>query len=164
MRRIVFFVNLCVGLWAGNLFSQPLLFSGEMAHNTTKDSAFNQLKKWVLTESELTQSTPEEGIIIGKGSMYYNPIGSSFDGDVNFSIRIEIKEETVKYYFTNFEHECKDFDGICISFGKILSVANSNYSYPLASKRKKIKTYQKLINWIGVIFDEMSNSIKSNLS
>lgn len=90
----------------------PLIFSDSVVFDTiiTKDFIYNKTKNWLLGNMEdlnflITQENVITGNIKGKGSFPLLPNSINSTDSIYFNLDIEIKEDTFRYKFFDFEHK-----------------------------------------------------------
>jgi hypothetical protein len=106
----------------------PLTFSQVVdVPNTTKDQLFDLIMEWLTTryknpKSVVQLSNKEQGLIVLKGAhSWAQPkgfgAGGAFDGWINHTIKIQVKDNKFKIEIFDFNHESKHPEGNRFTLG-----------------------------------------------
>lgn len=115
MKRLMLTFTMMIAMILTVFGQEPLTYT-EVVHvdSVSKNDLYNRAKFWFATaynsaNDVLQIDNKEEGEIIGKAIMIYNPnvfSGSEqTKGSINYTIKIFVKEGRYKYEITDFIHD-----------------------------------------------------------
>ncbi|SHJ63548.1 protein of unknown function [Arenibacter nanhaiticus] len=148
------FLVLLVGMFTCIINSQEVLTFSDVVEveNVLSTNLYNRAKLWFASAYKssndvLQVENKEEGMLIGKGSISYEqPFLSGMNttvGNVNYLIKIFVKDGRYKYEITNFIHH-----GASESFGLITTDDN----YPRNTKKSALK-------WENRVWNDIKNQV-----
>jgi len=126
---------------------------------------FSKIHEWFATTynsaNDVIQMVDKDaGIIIGKGSMkYFYGKHSSYNGNINYTIKVYVKDNRYKVILSNFKHSGLGFDLGLITSAKIYATKGMYKKYHnKAWDDIKLKIEQ----YSNGIFNSLENKTKNN--
>jgi hypothetical protein len=125
--------------------------------NVSSDNLYNRAKLWFASAYKssndvLQVENKQEGMLIGKGAISYNSTFLSgmntTVGNVNYLIKIFVKDGRYKYEVTDFIHH-----GASASFGLLTTDEN----YPRNTKKMALK-------WENRVWNDIKNQVNLEVS
>ncbi len=148
-----------------NLSAQDLISYEKVIKTDSIGKAliFSTINDWFATTynsaNDVIQMVDKEaGIIIGKGSMkYYYGNNSSYNGNINYTIKVYVKDNRYKVILTDFKHSGLSFDLGLITSAEIYATKGMYKKYHnKAWSDIKLKTEQ----YSNDIFNSIENKTK----
>ncbi len=162
MTRLLLTISIVFTFTLSVLGQEPLTYS-EVVHieNVSQKELYNRAKLWFATvynssNDVLQIENSEEGEIIGKAVMEYNPNvfikSEQTKGNIKYTIKIFVKDGRYKYEITDFIH-----DPHGNSYGKSsMGLISTEEEFPNPKPMEK--------RWSNKVWNDIKTQIEGNMS
>ena len=173
MKKIVFVFTLFTAMTLTVIGQKPLMYTEVIqADSISKLELYNRAKSWFSTtynsaNNVIQNDNKEDGEIIGKANIIYNPkvfSGSEqTKGSIKYTIKIYVKEGRCKYEITDFIHDPFGNQYGKSSMGLITTDKECPNPKPFA-KGWSNNVWEDIKNQIDENITKLVNSLKESLS
>lgn len=113
MKKLLFVLTILLASYNTYAENKPITYTEVVTVEGTKDELYSRAEAWFATTfvdaNEVLQvEDKENGQLIGRGSMLFNPTGLRAQvtvGDISYVVKIFVRVGRYKYEITNFVHK-----------------------------------------------------------